>query len=47
MIEYLTNLAGRLGHWGYAIIFVLVTLECQPILALIETHERKDDFKER
>lgn len=32
--EHLIELAGRLGHWGYLIIFVVVLLECQALLGL-------------
>jgi len=28
MLQYLLDLVGRLGHWGYLIIFVAAALEC-------------------
>jgi len=34
MLEYLINLAGHLGHWGYLVIFIVVVLECQALLGL-------------
>lgn len=34
IIDQIVGLAERLGHWGYAIIFVVVLLECQPLLGL-------------
>lgn len=39
MVEYVTNLAGRLGHWGYVIIFLVVMLECQPFFGLFMAGE--------
>lgn len=32
--DQVISLAERLGHWGYVIIFVVVLLECQPLLGL-------------
>nr|ALS91060.1 SNARE associated Golgi protein [uncultured bacterium] len=34
MIEWLVDLAGRLGGWGYLLVFLIVMLECQPLLGL-------------
>jgi membrane protein DedA with SNARE-associated domain len=34
MIENLINIAGRLGHWGYFVVFLVVALECQAFLGL-------------
>lgn len=34
MLDYLINLAGHLGHWGYLVIFIVVVLECQALLGL-------------
>ena len=35
MLDYLTNLVGRLGHWGYLVIFLGATLESAAFLGLI------------
>ena len=35
MLDYLINFAGRLGHWGYLVIFLVLALECQPLLGLV------------
>ncbi len=32
--EHIVGLADGLGHWGYVIIFVVIVLECQPLLGL-------------
>ena len=32
MLDYLISVAGRLGHWGYLVIFLIIMLECQPFL---------------
>ena len=34
MLDYLTGLVSRLGHWGYLIVFLVVMLECQAFLGL-------------
>ena len=34
MLDYLTGLVSRLGHWGYVIVFLVVMLECQAFLGL-------------
>jgi len=35
MLDHLINLVGHLGHWGYLVIFVVVALECQPVLGIV------------
>lgn len=35
MLDYLINVAGHLGHWGYLLIFIVVVLECQALLGLV------------
>ena len=35
MLDYLISFVGRLGHWGYLVIFLIVALECQPLLGLV------------
>jgi membrane protein DedA with SNARE-associated domain/membrane-associated phospholipid phosphatase len=35
MLDHLIAIVGRLGHWGYLVIFVVVALECQAFLGLI------------
>lgn len=35
ILDYLINLVGRLGHWGYLIIFVAAALECSAFLGLV------------
>lgn len=32
--DYILDLATRLGHWGYFIVFLVVMLECQALLGL-------------
>jgi len=34
MLDYLINIVGHLGHWGYLVIFFVVALECQALLGL-------------
>ena len=34
MVDYVTDLARQLGPWGYVIVYVVVMLECQPLLGL-------------
>jgi membrane protein DedA with SNARE-associated domain len=34
MLDNLTNFIGRVGHWGYLIIFIGVTLECAALFFL-------------
>jgi membrane protein DedA with SNARE-associated domain/membrane-associated phospholipid phosphatase len=34
LLDYIADVASRLGHWGYAIIFVVVMLECQAVVGL-------------
>lgn len=34
MIEWLVQLAERLGGWGYLVVFLVVMFECQPLLGL-------------
>jgi len=34
IVEQFIELADRLGHWGYLLIFVVVLLECQALLGL-------------
>ena len=34
MIDYLIHYVDRLGHWGYLVVFLIVVLECQPVLGL-------------
>ncbi len=34
MIEWVVDLAERLGGWGYLLVFLVVMLECQPLLGL-------------
>lgn len=35
MLDNLINLVGRLGHWGYLAIFLVLALECLPLLGFI------------
>jgi membrane protein DedA with SNARE-associated domain/membrane-associated phospholipid phosphatase len=35
MLDQLTNLVGRLGHWGYLVIFLAVTLESSAFLGFL------------
>ncbi len=35
MLDQLINLVGRMGHWGYLIIFLVATLECSAFLGLV------------
>jgi len=35
MLDYLISVAGRLGHWGYLVIFLVIMLECQPFLGFV------------
>ena len=35
MLDHLINFVGHLGHWGYLVIFIVVTLECQALLGLV------------
>ena len=35
MLDYLLNFVNHLGHWGYLVIFIIVVLECQPLLGLV------------
>jgi membrane protein DedA with SNARE-associated domain/membrane-associated phospholipid phosphatase len=35
MLDQLINLVGRLGHWGYLIIFLVAALECSAFLGLV------------
>ena len=35
MLDHLINFVGHLGHWGYLVIFIVVTLECQAVLGLV------------
>ena len=35
MLQYLLDLVGRLGHWGYLIIFVAAALECAAFAGLL------------
>lgn len=35
MLDYLINIVGGLGHWGYLVIFLVLALECQPLLGFI------------
>ena len=35
MLDYLVNLVGRLGHWGYLVIFLGATLESAAFLGLV------------
>ena len=35
MLDNLLNFVNLLGHWGYLVIFVIVVLECQPLLGLV------------
>lgn len=34
LVEHIIDLATRLGHWGYLLIFLVVLLECQALLGL-------------
>lgn len=34
MVEHAVDLAQRLGGWGYLLVFLVVMLECQPLLGL-------------
>ena len=34
MVDYATDLARQLGPWGYLIVYLVVMLECQPLLGL-------------
>ncbi len=35
MLDQLIDLVGRLGHWGYLIIFLVAALECSAFLGLV------------
>jgi len=35
MLDHLIHFVGHLGHWGYLVIFIVVTLECQAVLGLV------------
>lgn len=35
MLEHLTRSLLLIGYWGYLVIFVVVVLECQPLLGLV------------
>jgi membrane protein DedA with SNARE-associated domain/membrane-associated phospholipid phosphatase len=35
MLDNLLNFVNLLGHWGYLVIFVIVVLECQPLLGFV------------
>lgn len=35
MIEHLIDFVDRIGHWGYLVVFVIILLECQPVLGLL------------
>jgi membrane protein DedA with SNARE-associated domain len=35
MLDYLINVVGHLGQWGYLVIFIVVVLECQALLGLV------------
>jgi len=35
MLDYLISVEGRLGHWGYLVIFLILVLECQPLLGFV------------
>jgi membrane protein DedA with SNARE-associated domain len=35
VLDYLISVAGRLGHWGYLVIFLVLMLECQPFLGFV------------
>ncbi len=34
LIEQFIILAGRLGHWGYLLVFIVIALECQALFGL-------------
>lgn len=34
MVDHLIELAGRLGHWGYLVVFLIIMLECLVLLGL-------------
>lgn len=34
LVQHLVDLATRVGHWGYLLIFLVVLLECQALLGL-------------
>jgi membrane protein DedA with SNARE-associated domain/membrane-associated phospholipid phosphatase len=35
MLDYLLDFINLLGHWSYLVIFLIVVLECQPLLGLV------------
>lgn len=35
MLDYMISVAERLGHWGYLVIFIVLVLECQPMLGFV------------
>ncbi len=35
ILDYLINLVGRLGYWGYLVIFLVSALECSAFLGLV------------
>ncbi len=35
MLDHLINIAGRLGHWGYLVVFLVLALECLPLLGFV------------